>query len=202
MLVPRWYNNLSRIVQPECVLYEHNLIGPFFILIDYYPVLLSISLFSLGLYQKELYLVLVGLALKWDLLLNIFLRDVVIPTATRFAGCGNESETFSFSFEHIVVFVTLMILYITLQRASSRMSIVKILLIYIFTVLVMVARVYVGINTVREMYAGAAVGMLNSFGIILVNSYIIRNHAKSIIKWRVVKFMGIKHTLFGGGDEE
>jgi len=193
--LPRWYANLARTVKPECVLYEDSFIGPFFVLTDYFPVLLSIFLFIFGLYKKELFLILLSLALKWDLLLNLFLRDVALVTSSRFPGCGNESESFSFSFEQGVVFISLMLMYVSLRKISLKTSFFKIVFLYAFATIIMTARVYIGINRVSEIYSGAAVGLGNSMLLIIALHYMLKNYAHGKNQMRIIRFLGIHDTM-------
>lgn len=181
--IPVWYGKLSRIVQPECFLYKQNIIGPLFILIDYYPYLITIVLFCLTLYQNEFVFTFLGIALSVDLYANWFSRSVVFASiAPRIAGCGDTNEFPSLPIQHAVFFI-LMLNHIFMRR-DARTPWMKITFVYLFTLFSMIAPVYIGINTILEIYVATieafllAIPMCKAFDFALFHKKKIINYSE------------------------
>lgn len=159
--LPVWYLRLSRTAQPECIYYNATFYGPLLIIIDYYPILFSFALWVISLYKREVVFLFYSLAMTVDLMLSVLLRDFLFSSSySRFEGCGNEHEMPSFPFQHLTEILVLFHLVVVYRHRPTQRS--MLLMMYLFALGVSVARVYIGINRITEIYAGVLVGFIEA----------------------------------------
>lgn len=175
-----------------CPDYLSTLLGPYFLLIDEYPIILSFALYSISLYHFELYFFLFGASLNIDSLLN-WLLTTVIAQSSRYPGCGATYEFPSFATEHATVGITMLLLaIITWRRSITPMKLLS--LITIFN-LVVIARVYKGVNTIPELVVGSVIGFIEAQILHWIIARFIYPHFDDILGWRICKLFGAVDTL-------
>ncbi len=175
-----------------CPDYISGFIGSLFLLIDQYPIILSFALYSISLYHFELYFFLLGLSLNIDTLIN-WLLVTIINIPSRHEGCGNENEFPSFGTQHITVLMTM--LFLALITWRKKVTIMKILSLTIIFNLVIVARIYIGINTIPELIVGASIGFVEAIFFHLVISHFLFPRFNQILNWRICKFFDVVDTF-------
>jgi len=177
----------------KCLLYEPGLISPFFIGIDFFPTLLTIGFFSLSLYITDIYLFLFSISLSFHILVNIIIRVYIIAADNRFVDCGTLHQMPSLSSDHAVFFVTVMITFIMLWRRHTASS--KIVMLNFFILLVLFARVFLGINTLPELFFG----LLHGFGWAIIYQlliyFIFYPYFNTILSFWLFKWFGFKTVL-------
>ena len=182
---------LSRVVDPECLLYNSNwIVGPIAIAIDFYPYYLSMVLWSLTMFQYELFTALLSAALTIDFLLNLLFSAAQSPG--MFAGCGSTHETPSFATQHIFVF-TIVILSL-INKWNLEISPFKILFIQLFHSLVVASRIYIGINTAEQLFLGALVGAIEGIIFQIIIHYVFF-HKQKLLKTYIFRKLGIQDNL-------
>lgn len=199
-LFPAWYTALSKIPLPECKYYVDNWIGPLFVLVDYYPVLMSATSAVILLYRAELMFKLLTFCMTFDVFSNWLLREVIIRMPSRFEGCGNRYEMPSFASQHLA-FITFVIHYIMLRRKAT-VNTNLLVMVHIMTFAGLLARVYIGINTNFELYMGTITGILQGIITTPIIEWIISNRDK-IIQWSKntgYVFLLMEDTIFVSSD--
>jgi hypothetical protein len=197
-MLPAWYTALSKIPQPGCIYYRDNIIGPLFVLLDYYPVLMSVAIFVMSLYRTELLFRVFSMLMLLDVLINWLFREAIIRLPSRLAGCGNLYEMPSFATQHLV-FVTFVLHYILLKRKKNADKRTLILL-HLMTFFGTVARVYIGINTSAELYVGTAFGLVEGALVcIFFIDGLIKNPDRyvSTINFHGFPFFSVVDTILG-----
>lgn len=199
MGLPAWYTNLAKVVLPECIYFENTIIGPLFVLIDYYPILVSISIFMLSLYRAELMFRILALLMIADVFVNWLLREAIFIVPSRLTGCGNVYEMPSFATQHLV-FLTFLLHYIMLRRKKP-INKKLLFMLHMMSFFGTVARIYIGFNTLSELYAGSLVGLIE--GLIccpLIVDRIIDKRTE-FLKWaggnRIALWLFSDETIFG-----
>lgn len=163
-----------------------------FVILDYYPAILTVLMYAFSLYYYELYTFLVSLILTFDLLLNWVLRySIAIPA--RYPGCGDKYEMPSFSSQHACVFLTIIFMFFSLWNKIIDPH--RIALLNIATIAVLTARVFIGINTSFELIAGAIVGVIEGIIFQLIIYFLIYPHFTKILKWRFVRVIGLEDNI-------
>lgn len=177
----------------DCPLYVSvPIIGPLFIAADYFPLIITIAMFSVTLYHYELYFFLISLILTFDWGLNVALQYIIRQPA-RFSGCGSKYEMPSFSTQHAMLFLTLIITFFALFR--YRMAPSKIFLAMFLTVFVILARVYIGINTAQQLVIGAFVGVLEGVAFQCIIYFCIYPYFNQIVTWKVAVLIGLENNI-------
>ncbi len=188
---------LSRIecsVVGVCPLYESSTIGPYLLLADYYPILLSMVLYGIGLFHFELYFFFLGLALNIDWLVNWGLR-VAIGGGERFPGCGGSGhEMPSYASQHITVLLTMLFLLFMVWH-KQRVTAMKLLSLNLLIVVILGARVYIGTNTPVELLIGALVGVGEGVILHLAIFYGAYPYFDTILGWRLCRLFSAENTL-------
>jgi hypothetical protein len=165
-----------------------------FVIMDYYPTILTVLMYAFSLYYYELYTFLVGLVLSFDFLLNWGLR-YAIATTSRYPGCGTEYEMPSFSSQHACVFLTMIFTFFSLWNKVVPPH--RLILLNVVVLSVITARVFIGINTPLELFVGAVVGVAEGIVFQLIIYYMIYPHFTSILKWRFVRVIGLEDNICG-----
>lgn len=200
MLLPAWYTSLSRIYA-DCPYYRDNFIGPLFILIDYYPILMSVTMIVISVYRSELMFRLLSLMMTSDAFINWILREAIIKMPSRTKGCGNDYEMPSFATQHLA-FITFVLQYILLRR-KKKVNTNLLILIHLMVFVGLMARVYIGINTSAELYVGTLFGVVQGA---LVCVFVVDNiiaKRDSLLKWchgTGWKLLKMEDTIFGDDD--
>lgn len=198
--LPAWYTALSKIPLPECQYYEDTVVGPLFVLVDYYPVLMSATSFIIMLYRAELMFKLLTLCMTFDVFSNWILRELIIKMPSRFDGCGNRYEMPSFASQHLA-FITFILHYIMLRRRGT-VNTNLLIMIHLMLFGGLLARVYIGINTNFELFIGTITGIVQGIITTPLIEWIIGNREK-ILKWcrdTGYVFLFIEDTIFVSSD--
>jgi len=159
--------DLECCIEDNCPLYDSSLIfGSVFILIDYFPTYLSAGLTFISFYSSEFFFFYLWICIIVDMLINVALK-LLIDNPTRFPNCGSFSEMPSYSSQLTTMLNTLF--YILVFTMNRNISSQKIVVLNITTLTVLVARIYIGINTLEELIIGALIGFLEGvlYGLIL-----------------------------------
>jgi len=181
------------VVVPICPLFVDGFfLTYYFILVDYYPTILSIAMYAISIYHYELYFFLFGLCLSLDWGINTGLQYAFGQTP-RFPGCGNTYEFPSFSSQHIVLFVTLILCFFSWWKRI--ISPLHLFLLQLFSAIVLVARIYIGINTISQLISGAAFGLLEGVLLNYALYFILKNYSSRIEDWRIFALSGLKNTI-------
>lgn len=175
----------------------------FMIALDYYPTYLTVVMYSLSLYQHDLYLFLVSLSLSFDTGINIALLWI-IQQPGPFPNCGSTYEMPSFATQHAAIFVCMMSSYAFLWRLSVPSK--KIFLMYLFLFSVQLARVYIGSNTRIQLLVGSVVGVVEGLIYQAIIYFVIYPRRRSIMEahlfgWRVAEFFELSSSLMEPGEE-
>lgn len=183
---------LDRVVADDCPLFVNNwFIGPIAVAVDFYPYYVTFVLWGLTLYQPELFTLLLSTTLSIDFLVNVALTYIFrIPP--RNPDCGGPYEMPSFATQHIFVFTIIIILLIDLWDLHT--SPWRLMMLQIFHTIVIAARVYIGINTITQLYAGALVGIIEAMIFQWIIQYIHTEKIWFLELWPVKK-LGIQDTL-------
>lgn len=181
-----------------CPLYRpSSFVGPFLVGLGYFPVLVSLGLYAIGLYCYELYLLALSLGLTFDFLLNWGLREA-IGAAPRFAGCGADHGMPAYAAQQTVFFECVVLsAYTCVWRRGAPISTLKLGLLRAFCMLALFAHIYVGSSTVPELLAGAAIGLVEAIAFQFLLCRVVRRHAHRILRWRAVRWAGLQDNLCG-----
>jgi hypothetical protein len=185
---------LQCLVASSCPQYDAGFaLAPLAVALDFYPFFLTIGIYAISLYRYELYLALVSLFLTIDWLINWLLQDVVFKQAGRWADCGYKHQMPSFAAESIMVFQTLMVLYLMTWGRRNMYQMTTLLMS--FSTVVLVARIYIGINTRAQLLAGALVGIVSGALYHVLLRYLIYPYFENILSFALIKWLGFIDTL-------
>jgi membrane-associated phospholipid phosphatase len=165
---------------------------------DLFPIFLTVAFFAVGLFQNELFLLLLGGALFFDLGLNTGLRYAVAQPG-RYPLCGDTYEMPSFSSEQATVFAGILFLYLAhacAQPGRVRVPLLKILFLNAFFVAVVGARIYLGVNTPLQLFVGSLVGLAEAcLFYALVIRWLVWPRVPTILGWWPCRLMEVTDTL-------
>lgn len=177
----------------DCPLYiSIYILSPLFIAADYFPLVITLAMFAITLYHYEIYFLMISIVLTLDWGINVALQYIIKQVA-RYPNCGGKYEMPSFSTQHAILFMTLVITFFALWR--ERMSISKIFLANFLVTFVIVARVFLGINTVLQLVIGAVVGLVEGLIAQLIIFYCIYPYFDKIITWKVAVLIGLENNV-------
>lgn len=181
------------VVVPVCPLFiEGFFLTNYFILIDYWPTIVSIAIYAVSCYHYELYFLLFGFCLTFDWAFNTGLQ-YAFAQPPRFPGCGNTYEFPSFSAQHIVLFITLVLCFFSWWDAS--ISPFRLFLLQLFGTIVLLARIYLGINTASQLIVGGLFGLAEGIVLNYVLYYILENYSSRIETWKIYVLAGLRNTI-------
>lgn len=181
-------------VYPVCPLYDPNpFFAPVFIIINYYPLFFDVSLWMITLYSWEFFFAFLSLAVFIDFLLSYALR-YIIQTPQRFPDCGPTYGMPAYSSELMLLLNTMAICYILLW--NRKISLIKIGILNMVTMVVILSRVYIGSNTNLEIIVGALIGTAEGF-IYSIILYRFRVFFSRIARSKMFENVGITDTMLG-----
>ena len=185
-------NPLQCAVDPVCPLYDPNLFfASLFVLIDYFPTYVAAFLWGIAFYYWEFYFTYVGLVLVFDWGLNYGLK-YAIGSSSRFPNCGEVHEMPSYSTEMTLLLVTMGICYAFLWNPD--ILLIKIATMNLIGLALVLARVYIGRNTIGELIIGALVGTIEGFFFSIL-LYLIRRQVARLMRWRFINDIGLVDTM-------
>lgn len=179
-----------------CPLYDASVWGaPVTVALDFYPIFLTVGIYAISLYQYELYLALVSFGLTFNWGFSVFLQRAVFRQAGRFPDCGSPFQMPSFSTQLVVMFNTMMACYMVIwgKRYPGKL----VLLMQLFTACVLIARIFIGINTREQLLAGALVGFIMGYMYHLFILRIVYPYFGNMLRWRWIRFLGMVDTMCG-----
>ncbi len=177
----------------SCPLYiDTPFIAPFFVAADYYPVILTATMWAITLYHYELYFFILSICLSIDWGLNALLQ-YTIKMPGRYVGCGTKYEMPSFASQHAVFFLTLILTFFVIWK--KRVSPYRLFLANFLTIFALLARVYIGINRPSELIIGASVGLVEALILQYIIYLFVYPNIDSILSWKVVNFIGLEDNL-------
>ena len=177
-----------------CKLYDPNLPGAHIaIAFDYYPIFLTIGMYAISLYKYELYFAMVSVLLTINWLISYIIQRAIVGESYRFIDCGSPYQMPSFGSQHIIVFETLMILY--MLTWGSKFYFKLIILLRLFTSGVLVSRIFLGINTVEQLLMGAVIGFFEGIIYHLLIYYVLFPYFSHILEWTLIQWLGLEDNL-------
>lgn len=195
-------NRLNVVVEGMCPDFvEADFWSGLLVALDYYPTYLTVAMYTLSLYQHELYLLLVSLALTADTGINIALQ-YIIKQAPAYMGCGGPYEMPSFATEHAAVFVCMMSSFAFLWRLTVPSK--KIFLLFLFLFSTQFARVYIGINTRTQLMVGSLVGVAEGLIFQAFIYFVVYPRRQWLMDlhmfgWRLSEYFEMQDTLTTAG---
>lgn len=179
-------------VVADCPLYNSQpFFAPIFILIDYFPTYVTVILYVISFYSWELYFAYVSLCLFIDWGVNILLR-IAIAQPQRFPGCGSSYGMPSFSSEQAILLNTLGLTLVLLW--SYKTSALKIAALNVVTVIVILARVYIGSDTRQSVIVGGVVGFIEGIIFTLI-FYYFRRLFVVILELSIIRNIGVVDNM-------
>lgn len=176
-----------------CPLYEPGHVGTVFFLGDFYPLFLTLGFFSISLAIQDFYLLLFSMSLGVHIIANYALRVWIVAADNRFPGCGVEHQMPSLSTDHMIFFVTVLITFVFLWRHDT--SSIRIFQLSLFMIFAIVCRVYIGINTVLELFLGSLHGLIWAILFQLFVYYIALPRLEYILSLKIAKRFRLKTFL-------
>lgn len=178
----------------ECPNYDKSLPGaPFFVMLDFYPIALTVGLAAISIIRQELYLFLLSLCLTANWLINLFFQSVVFLQPGLFPGCGSLYQMPSFSAQQAILFETMIALYMVCW--TKKIFWINTLLLHFFSSMVIWARIFIGINSIPQLLVGAIFGLVLGILFHCIIYFLIVPYFKTILKWRIFKWRGFCDTL-------
>lgn len=178
----------------DCLTYDKELPGAaFFVVLDFYPLVLTVGLFAISILRQEIYLFLLSLGLSFNWLICFFFQQVVFKQNGAFPNCGSPLQMPSFASQQIVFFQTMVAFYAICW--TKKIYWTNTILLHFFSSLVVWARIFIGINTVQQLLVGAIFGLVLGTFYHCVLFYLIYPHFKTILKWKIMKWRGFEDSL-------
>ena len=182
---------LDRIASGDCPLYNSNgIIGPLAIAIDFYPYYITMAIWGITMFQYELFTLILSITLTLDFVANFLFSFAT--TYGYYPSCGSSHEMPSFATQHIFVFTIIIISLI--NKWELDISPFKLLFIQTFHFLVIASRIYIGINTIPQLFVGAFIGLAEGLIFQYTIDYIF-THKIWFLETRIFKFVGIKDEI-------
>lgn len=130
----------------------------------YVGPLLTLTMYAVGFYYKELYLLFFGFGLTLDGYTNVAWRFVLRDTVRAVDTCGDAYLPFqspSYQAQHTAFFATFVLTYIGLYRPRAKLW--HFFLLALFALAVFYAERRLNYHTERALLAGAYIGAFNAF---------------------------------------
>jgi len=180
-------------VVETCPLYDHDVFGAHItIALDFYPIFLTVGIYAVSLYKYELYFALVSVVLTLNWGVNYGIQRMVGPSS-RFPECGSAYQMPSFSSQHIVLFETMMALF--MLTWGQKLYIKLIILLRLFSFAVLVSRIYIGVNTTTQLLAGAGVGFVSAIVYHIIIYFLIYPYFTRILDFTLMRWLGLEDNL-------
>lgn len=170
-------------MRSACPLFvEVTLVSGTMVVVDYYPIIITVVFFLFSLYQREFYLFLLGWAATMDLGLNTALQWIIKEPGPYYAmGCGTSHEMPSFATQQACMLIAMTYTFVVLHRVNSPAR--KLFFLYFFLYAAIVARIYLGINTRLQLLIGALVGTAEGLIYHLILAYAIFPYSERIVRF-------------------
>jgi hypothetical protein len=178
------YNNGS------CPDFEENVGSGLLVLLNYFPIILTLSLFL----YVELYVYLlsfIGLNLNW--LLNFVLR-YLIKQPPKYVGCGPTYNMPDFGAQQSIFFACSLLLFAC--SLGYRVSLINIIFITYFFASVIYARFYIGIASVQQVMAGVLIGAAFAWIFHALLCKFLYKRIDWLLETRLAKMLGVQRGLF------
>lgn len=181
-------------VYPVCPLYDPTpFFAPVFIIINYWPLFFDVSLWMLSLYSWEFFFSFLSIVVFIDLGLNYALRYIIL-SPQRFTDCGPNYGMPAYSSELLLLLNTMALCYILLWNRN--ISFLKIYMLNLVTMVVILSRVYIGMNTNAEIIVGGLIGTVEG----LLWSFILyrfRMYFSKLARSELFSRLGVNDTMLG-----
>jgi len=145
----------------NCPNYDASLISRIFVLTRFSSIAITLIMYFSGIWYRELYLLIFGIGLSLDSLLNTLLQNIIEQPVPN-EGCGGEFGMPSELSQHILFFYTMLVTFPILYTQSA--GIVNIAIVTLVTSFVCAAQVHLGYNDSAQVAAGAVIG--STFGFV------------------------------------
>lgn len=153
----------------------------------YSPLIITLVMYVSGLWYRELYLLLFGVGLTLDNLLNKALQMAIDERVPQ-KSCGGPLGMPSELAQHIAFFYAMLVTFPILY--SQRMGLSKALILALGAALVYAAQVELGYNTPEQVLVGSVVGTLFGFVYQLVIYTLLYPYFNTILSWSLVDWCG------------
>lgn len=176
-----------------CPLYISSPVGSILFALTFFPLFITLGLYTVSLYKNEFYLFCVSIMMTIDWLLNIFLQHI-IATPSRFPGCGPEFGMPSFATQHIILFDTIFFTFLLLYKPTKNIELGA-MLVKIFTIVILFGWTYIGINTKTEMIVGALIGFIEGIVFQYFIYHTVGPYLHKVLKLKPMQILGIDDTI-------
>ncbi len=184
---------LDNALAAACPLFERNWLSPVFVFFDYFPVFLDVAFYALSWYEMDFYMFFVSVALTLDIFWNTLWRVFIVADPNRFAGCGSLHQMPSLSSDQAVFVTTVYLTFSFLWRPTT--SWIRVALANVAILVVLVSRVYIGINTLLELLFGAIDGVLLAMLFQLFVYFVLVPWMPRILDTPLCRWLGMKSVI-------
>jgi hypothetical protein len=164
----------------------------FLILMDYYPFLLNVGMWSVSMYRKEKYLQLVSFMLLVDTIVNTGLKYTIRQPPT-YDKCGETYEMPSFAAQQSVVFAVSMVALTSLWNCE--MTLFKSILLSLSTLLPCIARIFIGESSALQVCVGGMVGFVEAVVILFFVRAYLWDKLRYLDRFRLIRWFGLEDLL-------
>lgn len=171
-----------------CPVLKRNKFYELLVLSRYAAYSVQFFLWVLGLLLKEFHLVLLGLSLTIDGLLNYALREI-IRQPTPNPGCGETFGMPSFAAQHVAVLYVLVVSFPVVWK--SRPSWWGLFLMTVLYLIASLAQVSIGYNTAFQVLIGTIIGAAEGIIYQFIIFVIITKYWNTLRRWKIVRWLGI-----------
>lgn len=176
----------------DCPLYVHRDWSAFLLAITPFPLYLTAGLFTLSLYQQEIYVLLVSFVLTSNYVLNWALQ-LILNDPPRFPNCYMKFGAPSFASQHLVLIDVIVLTFpFFFWRPIQFKALVVARFLVCFT---MFAWIYIGANTPWELLVGAIVGLFYGLLFQFLMRFVVASNIQWILSWRVCKLLSLMDSM-------
>lgn len=177
----------------NCQPYEHSWLSAFLSLGRYAPQLITVALFAVGAYKKELYLLFFGFGLLGNTFVNYGL-NMLVPSEPRIETCTPRyGNTFSYQVQHIVYFSTFLLGYAVLYRA--RIAIWNVLLVVLLQWWIVIGAHFLNYYRASAIVSSAIIGAIDALIWQSLLYWFVVPQFGWLVKNNWVSWMGYQDTL-------
>lgn len=171
-----------------------NWASGFLVAFDFYPVFLFAATFGISIYCSDILLWFFGIWLSLDWWLNFALQQL-FRQAPATPGCGLDYEMPSFATQHAALFVCTLWLVAVLYGHVVLPP--RVLGLVFFLGIVVYARIYIGIATLAQLFAGLLVGLLSSALFMLLFALVLHPRLERVMSSRLGRYMRWEYGIVG-----
>jgi hypothetical protein len=182
-----------------CPDYHDNVFADVMVLTRFSTILLTLLSFAVGLWYKELYLVLLGFGLTLDSLINWGLREA-LGEPPPYLGCGYGPSMPCFFSQHAFFAWTALVTFPFFWKA--RLTLWHILLVTGFAFASCFGQVYLAFNTPAQVLVGSMVGMVLGLIFQIIVYFFAYPYFECILNWRLSGWLGYQNSVCVPGKDD